>query len=298
MIRATLVDDMEVLKSSGNTVQDAASVAEERASTSVSIIDDMNRMVDDLMDPQVKTTSERHDNGFGKAIPPTPPSHTFDDLQSSDTPDETSYGLIGTATALDLSKVVRALSTPDKIQSSSHPILPSIYNSPFAPQSDDEENLSRPSSAKRSTPIHSRHSSQHTPKALYSQPIGHQSNKSSISSSMAPSKAYSVISSVSSMPDPSSMPYPRITAPGAALYRNYQPLGNGIFYGGQGINYSAGQRPSANANQAIRTGNSSLFNEGTFRSSDIFKGSTWEPSTQSGKSTEEPFMPPNGQGGG
>ena len=294
------MDHMDVSECNGNTVQGAASKTVQRASASVSIIDDMNRMVDDLMDTQASKNSNGHANGFGKAIPPTPPSHTFDDLQSLDTPDETSYGLIGTATALDLSKVVRALSTPSQTQSSPHPhpILPSIYNSPFAPQSDDEVHLSRPSSAKRSTPMHSRHSSQHTPRLLNSLTNGHQSNKSSVSSSIAPSKAYSVISSVSSMPDPSSMPYPRTVAPGAALYRNYQPLGNGIFYGGQGINYSAGQRPSANANQAIRTGNSSLFNEGTFRSSNIFKGSTWEPSTWSRENTEEQGTPPNGQGDG
>ena len=89
---------------------------------------------------------------------------------------ETSYGLFGTSTASELGGHA---DMPDQPSIAPQPLLPSIYNSPFAPQPGERTPKSRPSTAKRSTPSHSRHSSQMI--FPFQRPSGHILDSSQIS---------------------------------------------------------------------------------------------------------------------
>ena len=98
------------------------------------------RMVDELVD------SETTDDGFEDPSRPQIGLAPMTELGN-----ETSYGLFGTSTASELG---------GRLDMQDQPLLPSIYNSPFAPQPGERTSGSRPSTAKRSTPNHSRQSSQ------------------------------------------------------------------------------------------------------------------------------------------
>lgn len=76
---------------------------------------------------------------------------------SNEIVNETSYGLFGESTASELAANTETHDQPLVI---APPLLPSIYNSPFALQPGEATPNSRPSTAKRSTPSHSRQNSQ------------------------------------------------------------------------------------------------------------------------------------------
>ena len=103
-------------------------------------------MVDDLVDSE--TTDEEQ---------PIQPGSIHD--LAGEVNNETSYGLFGTSTASELE--ARA-SVHNQATVMSRPMLPSIYNSPFAPQPGETKPTSRPGTANRTTPIHSRNNSQIT----------------------------------------------------------------------------------------------------------------------------------------
>ena len=271
------IDREDISQANGSGAPDMIPVPDERdsqaASAAVSMTTDMNRMVDNLVSSEATDDSEIEDafaNASAYRIPPTPPERSFDDSPSQEAGNETSYGLIGTLTAQDL---VRDLHAYSPQQQTPRPVLPSIYNSPFAPQAGEE--ISRPSTAKR-TPHHSQRSSQNA--IFFQQQPNHQS----------------IPSTISSMQDLSSMAFP----PNPweqydyAVPSNGQPLGKGHF--GPGATHATSRLASA----LYGDRNGTAYDESNFKSSNIFEGSDWPGSAFSGREALDVQTPPNGQGGG
>ena len=155
--------------------------------TSVSVSTNTYRWVDKLVRSELAdcdAPEEDLQSGFVDRIPPTPPGHSFEDSPVKEAGNDTSYGLIGTSTARELVRDLHSTSPQSQQQSTPRPTLPSILNSPFAPQAGEESPHSRPSTAKRMT-THSQRTSQNGFPIL-PQPV-----------------EYSMDSSISSMQDPS-----------------------------------------------------------------------------------------------
>lgn len=241
--------------------------ASQAASISVTMDPVSKRMVDDLVD------SELNDNGedaefIDHATNEVP--HSFVDPRHGSSPakdvgDETSYGLIGTSMAREHFGDLQG-----PVSNSPRPHLPSIINSPFALQPGEETPGSRPSTAKGKTPSHSQQNSQ-TRFPLQRQP-------NAFSADSSPSNS-------STMPDP--------TAPNSyanAFYRHQAPLKDTF--------------PSAqNCTRGPRTfttfrDNPLHADEPNFLSLEVFEGSTWGGSDQSGRKATNIMTPPNGQGAG
>lgn len=116
---------------------------------------DSKQMVDDLVNSE---TNDEYEDGDGSVLANTP-------LQTSATSglgssqfakkvgNDTSYGLIGSGTAREHFGDLQPQVSP-------RPPLPSILNSPFAPQPGEESPGSGPGTAKRKTPSHSQENSQ------------------------------------------------------------------------------------------------------------------------------------------
>ena len=241
--------------------------ASQAASISVNMDPASKRMVDNLVD------SETTDDGQGSElidhctneIPPSFADPGYGPSPPKGVGDETSYGLIGSATARehfgDLQGPV------------SNPRLPSITNSPFALQPGEETPGSRPSSTKRKTPSHSQQNSQTR------FPLQRQQIRFSVGSSP---------SNPSTMPDPTA---PAATAHENEFYRNQPPLNNTFpsiqtFTRGPRTFTSFGDKPL----QA---------DEPNFLSLEVFEGSTWGGgSDQSLRMSANVMTPPNGQGAG
>ena len=178
--------------------------------------------------------------------------------------DETSYGLIGSST------VREHFGDPQNpIPNSPRPILPSITNSPFALQPGEETPGSRPSTAKRKTPSHSQQNSQ-TRFPLQRQAMGFP-----VASSP---------SNLSSMPDPTAP-----TSYTSGAYGDKPPLKN-TFHANQ--TYTRPPTFTTFGNQPLRA------EEPNFLSLEVFEGSTWAGSDQSGRMAANALTPPNGQGAG
>lgn len=110
------------------------------ASASISIDMASKRMVDDLVDSENADDDPDNEN-------PAKRMHKMS--QANEAGNETTYGLFGSSTAGELEAFHRQSPiTPC-------PLLPSIYNSPFAPQPGEGAPRSRPGTAKRVTPSHS-----------------------------------------------------------------------------------------------------------------------------------------------
>lgn len=179
------------------------------ASASISMDLASKRMVDDLVDSETADEGEIRNESL---LMPGSGSKEFSN--------ETSYGLIGSSTARE-----HFQEPQDQPQASPRPLLPSIMNSPFAPQPGEATPGTRPGTAKRTTPGHSQKNSQ----------IG--------ISLQASVNALSINSTVGSIPDPS----------------NYDPYINGGFHNQPYLNtsfpaptnYTLGRRASAtHANDA------------------------------------------------
>ena len=170
---------------------------------------------------------------------------------------ETSYGTIGSITAADLVREVRSPFTP---HASPRPRLPSIINSPFAPQP-EEEGLSCPSTAKRHTPGHSQQNSQYGVIGSFSQ----SNSQQNLASLQHQAHGYhQVDSSGSSIGVPSSIGYSQ-SLPRKGLTTHSPRISN--------INYE----------------------DSNFMSSNLLSGSPFDSVSRQGGIMP---TPPNGQGNG
>ena len=175
------------------------------ASASISMDLASKRMVDDLVDSE---TADEGENRNEPSLMPRSGSKEFGN--------ETNYGLIGSSTAREHFQEPQG-----QPHASPRPLLPSIMNSPFAPQPGEATPGSRPGTAKRTTPGHSQRNSQ----------IG-----IALQSSV---NALSVDSTVGSMPDPSNYnPYLYIDGD----YHNQPYLNISV---PTATNYTSGRRASA-----------------------------------------------------
>lgn len=235
------------------------------ASISVNMDPASKRMINNLVGS--KTTDEGEDAGFvdyssNEALYGFGLSRQRRSL--AQLRDEISYGLIGSSTAREHFGDLQNL-----IVNSSRPILPSIINSPFALQPGEETSDSRSSTAKRKILSYSQQNSQ-TRFPLQRQAMG-------ISVASSPSIS-------SSMPDP--------TAPASyanGVYGNQGPLKN-TFHSNQTSTRS--RTFTTFGNQPVRG------EEPNFLSLEVFEGSTWGGSDQSGRMAANAMTPPNGQGAG
>ena len=235
------------------------------ASISVNMDPASKRMVDNLVGSE--TTDDGEDAGsIDHSANEAPHGFGRSEHRPSPAPvgDETSYGLIGSSTAREH---FGDLQNP--IANSPRPVLPSITNSPFALQPGEETPGSRPSTAKRKTPSHSQQNSQ-TRFPLQRQAMGF---------------------SVASSPiNPSSMPDP--TAPTSytnGAYGDQPPLKNTIH---ANQTYTRPRTFTTFGNQPLRA------EEPNFLSLEVFEGSTWGGSDQSGRMAANALTPPNGQSAG
>lgn len=163
---------------------------------------DAKRMVDDLVGSenisQMDEDTEKLANGvWHSGDPIQSPYHSPGKALGN----ETNYGLISSSTAREHFGDFQNLHPV-----SPRPLLPSIYNSPFAPQPGEETPGSRPGTTNQKTPSHSHRGSQST-FPLQQQP-----------------DAIHVPSSLISMPDPTD---PRSLAGGALQLTSSHALGRG-----------------------------------------------------------------------
>jgi len=181
----------------------------------------------------------------------TPPKATGND---------TSYGIIGTPTAQELA---RRLSARSSMETSPHPRLPNIYQSPFAPQADDAGSLPHPSQ---------RNTQQGFPQGT--QANGH----------------HVIESSFCSVPDPSSIGnYSPHCIP---AYVTHSPRNQPNIW-----THERGAAVRHRLSWGMNGGNGNMWDDGSqFVSSNLLSGSTWNGN---GGSHQEAIMqtPPNGQGG-
>lgn len=230
------------------------------ASISVNMDPASKRMVDELVDSE--TTDDGEDAGLveqstnGIRQDFARPEHRLS--LAPNAADETSYGLISSSMAREHFGDIQG-----PVSNAPRPILPSITNSPFALQPGEETPGSRPSTAKRKTPSHSQQNSQ-TRFPLQRQPI-----------------EFSVDSSPS---NPSTMPDP--TDPTANPFYHNQPTVNPTF-----SSVTRGPRTFTTLGD-----NPLHADEPNFLSLEVFEGSTWGGSDQSGRRLANVMTPPNGQG--
>ena len=286
--------------------------ASRAASISVNRDPASKRMVDDLVNSE--TTDDGEDAEFTKQFN-NGISHAFADPEHISSParyigDETSYGLIGSATARehfgDLQSPVTNLAR-----------LPSITNYPFELQPGEETPGSRYSTTKRKTLSHSQQNSQ-TRFPLQRQPNAYPLDSSPSSPSTMPDPVRTFRSlSLSSLFNtereeqedifllmflscnatslergiltPKSAQTPAQLANGS--YRTQHPL-NSTFPSVQ--NYTKGPK------NFTRFGDSTLYaDEPNFLSLEVFEGSTWGGgSDQTARKAANIMTPPNGQGAG
>ena len=176
---------------------------------------------------------------------------------------DTTYGF----NELNASDFVRALNqyTPQKQQSrgSPRPHLPSIYNSPFAPQADDATPISRPNTATRISPLHSRKNSQQK----FPQQQQHRLNGGIFWNSNMPS-----------MQDESS-----------SFSVTQTPINHSKTCSVAGNNYGAiGGPVISHSHNPCRN-----FDDFEFRSLQVFQGSTWDLSGQTVRDAMSLRTPPN-----
>jgi len=122
------------------------------ALASISMDPASNRMVDDLVDSESADDDDEVPSQSGLGL-----------SSAHEAGNETSYGLFGSATARELEDL------EDRPPVTPRPLLPSIYNSPFAPRPDEDTTVSRPGTAKLRTPSHSQQHSE--TKLAFQQPV-------------------------------------------------------------------------------------------------------------------------------
>ncbi|MCJ1476918.1 hypothetical protein MMC13_005587 [Lambiella insularis] len=154
-LSATSIDREDITLAKQASACVAASVnndaVSQSASASVSANVVMNEMVDNIVGSETTNESEHYKDAAAFRAPPTPPSYSFDESPVKSAGNDTSYRLLGSSTAQEFFND-STFATPR--QPSQHepsmPLLPSIYNSVFAPTQDEVS--SRPSTAKGLSP--------------------------------------------------------------------------------------------------------------------------------------------------
>ena len=156
-LSSTSIEREEILDAKKKAEPATASIIDEKASESASVSISANitmkRMVDDIVGAE--TTDEYDVLGQPRPtakprVPKTPLGYSFDESPTKYVGNETSYGVMGTLTANDLARELRNYSPQQAHQNAPSPILPSLYNSAFAPTPDDDIS-SRPTTAKGSS---------------------------------------------------------------------------------------------------------------------------------------------------
>ena len=248
--------------------RDAASLVDDAASQptshSVSMDTEAHRMVDNLLDSETAENSQNSENsafrdGTRDQVRLTPLGPAFVATSSGKFDNDTTYGFSETPNTSDFLRALHKYSPQQQAQSSPRPHLPSILNSPFAPQADDATPITRPTTAKRMSPLHSRHNSQHK-FALQQQ---HQSGAV-------------VDSSISSF-DITQTP-------------DYKA-------NNQSMQSRAGNQFGAIGGPVLGSDHIGAFDNGEFSNSPGFVGSTLDWSGQSARDAMNMQTPPNGQGG-
>ena len=222
----------------------------------VSMDIDSKRMVDDLVDSETADellNTGAFDHNSAGIFP-------LDIMSSTRIGDETSYGMIGSATAIETFGDIQA-----PRPTSPRPLLPSIYNSAFAPEPGEEPPSSRPGTARHTTLGHSQHTSQTR------FPFQQNLNLHSLESSTQ-----------GSVPDPTNASsHPQIQQ----TYRNPMFV-NKIF--SAPTNFTHGRKASSTYGHSTYD-----FNDTNFQSSEL----SWGGSGPIRK-TSNILTPPNGQGEG
>ena len=276
-LSASTVDILELEAGSPccERLSEADEVSSQASSVSVSMGTEAHRMVDDLVDSCVtENESNAGDGGEHETAILTP---TFELSAGGKKANDTTYGFDTTVDTSGFARALQEYPAQKRPQDSPRPHLPSIYNSPFAPQAGETTPpRSRPSTAKRMSPAHSRQQSQNA-------------------ATCPPLAAQSLETTYSSMPDPSSCfgntQTPTVRNANAQLFlRNPPQAWTGGF-----AHYGAIGEPVLRAN-GNTNGNVGIVDDSEFRSSDVFVGSTWAYSGQSANEVPNLYTPPNGQG--
>lgn len=234
--------------------------ASQASSVSVSLNTEAHRMVDDLLDSEAAENESNAIEASESRSLLAPNIKLSAVGKTGITGIDTTYDF---DTTIDASGFLRALHdypAQKQLQDSPRPHLPSIYNSPFAPQAGEATPRSRPGTAKCMSPLHSRQTSQHTMLC-------------------------------SSMPDPSSFVSTQtpMIRNGHARHRDQAPAWDGGF--GVTSHYGAIGDPILRAN-----GNGGFHDDSEFRSSEVFTGSNWAYSGQAAHEAMNVQTPANGQG--
>lgn len=252
----------------------ADEVVSQATSLSVSLNTEARRMVDILLESESADNGRRGatmvSRGFRSEtadfVEPVRTS-TAVEVTPPNLENDTTYGF----SELNASDFVRALNkyTPQKQQpqGSPRPHLPSIYNSPFAPQADDATPVSRPNTATQISPLHSRQNSQHKFPFQQQHPNGGILWNSSTGSMQDTSSSLSVTQTAINH-------FKKRSVPGY----NYGAIGGPVI--------SHSHHSTHN------------FNDFEFRSSQVFQGSTWDLSGQTVRDAMSVRTPPNGQHAG
>lgn len=277
-LASTMIEPQDIPHAHRSPLVNAPSLADEvvsqATSISVSLNTEARRMVDILLE------SESADNGHHST---TMASRNFrsetadfvEPARTSSAVDVTPFNLENDTTygfnELNTSDFVRVLNkyTPQRQQpqGSPRPHLPSIYNSPFAPQADDATPVSRPNTATQISPLHSRQNSQHQVASQQHRPNGGILWNSSMGNMQDTSISLSVTQT----------PINHFKKRSVAGY-NYGAIGGPVI--------SHSHKSSHN------------LNDFEFRSSQVFQGSTWDLSGQTVRDAMRLRAPPNGQGAG
>lgn len=252
----------------------ADEIASQITSASISMNTEAHRMVDSLLD------SENADhNSCGKEPLFEVPHQierpllapAFEVPPSNVRGNDTTYGYNTTLDASDFIHAVQDYSV-QRPQASPRPHLPSIINSPFAPEAGETTPLAHSGMAETISAHHSQQSSQH------------------ILPPQRPVNGKSIESTVSNIVDSSSFSTPKAPINGhVQSFQRQQPVAmNGAYR--KAINYGAVGRPVLHDNES-----SAFFHETSFRSSEVYMDSSWACSGQSTKDVLNMQTPPNGQ---
>ena len=245
--------------------------ASQATSVSISLNTEAHQMVDNLLNSEAaENESNPVDASDRRGALPALVSEVS---AANNAGIDTTYGFDTIVDTSDFIRAVKDYPAQQQPPASPRPHLPSIYNSPFAPQAGEATPRSRPGTAKHMSPLHSRHPSQ---KVM-----------------ACPPQAIQGLESVcSSMPDPSSFvstQTPMMPNNARPRHRDQAPGWTEGFSGA--AHYGAIGGPILRGN-----GNSGFNDDSEFRSSEVFVGSNWAYSGQAASEAMSLHTPPNGQG--